>query len=157
MKNTQCDFNASEIRDGWLFNWQVTHFPESFHCRALSPAFPPLSKYQFHRMMQLIQDVLAQVILVRIKIFIIKSNTVKGDWAFSAPRTVPQSQKREAVPPYLTDAGGWVLHHCNKVSTTIKWVVIFLLVEHPVFSLKNATPGKHNKAKCNKMRYACIS
>lgn len=66
------------------------------------------------------------------------------------------SWAHQSVQAYLRDIASSVPDHCNKASIIIKQVVILLLVEGPAFSLlQNTTSTKCNKAKYNKMRYAC--
>lgn len=59
------------------------------------------------------------------------------------------------IQAHLRDVAGLVPDHHDGASVATEPVVIFVLVEGLVFSLqKNMTPVKHNKERCDKMRYA---
>lgn len=62
-----------------------------------------------------------------------------------------------SVQPNLADIAGSGPGHRHKASIAMIRVVIPLLWKVlPSLTKKNATPGRHNKAKCNETRDTCI-
>ena len=60
------------------------------------------------------------------------------------------------IQAYLRDVAGSVPDHHDEANAATEPAGIFGLVEGLVFGLQKTTPPvKHNKVRCDKMRYAC--